>query len=198
MPAGGHYFWDVFPALIVTGIGLGLTFVPVTIAALQGVSPADAGIASGLINTTRQIGGAVGIAAVTTIAATVAANDTGVTHAEALTHGFHAAFYALAAIALLGCAHRCGIPRPDSHRGRAGPARRRGHPRRGRVKGGTMETTSTFRELDDLVMHLKGLVMVRRLREESGAGSDELGMFSAEIDTVRNRLATLVASRPRV
>ena len=102
MPAGGQYFWDVFPALIVTGIGLGLTFVPVTIAALQGVSPADAGIASGLINTTRQIGGAVGIAAVTTIAATVAANDTGVTHAEALTHGFHAAFYALAAIALLG------------------------------------------------------------------------------------------------
>ena len=60
-----------------------------------------------------------------------------------------------------------------------------------------METTSTFRELDDLVMHLKGLVMVRRLREESGAGSDELGMFSAETDTVRNRLATLVASRQR-
>ncbi len=60
-----------------------------------------------------------------------------------------------------------------------------------------METTKTFRELDDLVMHLKGLVMVRRLREESGANSDELGMFSAEIDTVRNRLATLVASRSR-
>ena len=47
------------------------------------------------------------------------------------------------------------------------------------------------------MLHLKGLVMVRRLREESGADSDELGMFSAEIDTVRNRLATLVASRPR-
>lgn len=60
-----------------------------------------------------------------------------------------------------------------------------------------METNSTFRELDDLVMHLKGLVMVRRLREESGAGSDELGMFSAEIHTVRDRLATLVASRSR-
>ena len=102
MPADGQYFWNVFPALIVTGIGLGLTFVPVTIAALQGVSPVDAGIASGLINTTRQIGGAVGIAAVTTIAATVTADDTGVTSAEALTHGFHAAFYVLAAIALLG------------------------------------------------------------------------------------------------
>jgi hypothetical protein len=67
------------------------------------------------------------------------------------------------------------------------------------VKGGiTLESTTTFRELDDLVMHLKGLVMVRRLREKSGAGSDELGMFSAEIDSVRDRLATLVASRPRV
>ena len=67
------------------------------------------------------------------------------------------------------------------------------------MKGGiTLESTTTFRELDDLVMHLKGLVMVRRLREESGASSDELGMFSVEIDSVRDRLATLVASRSRV
>ena len=70
MPAGGHYFWDVFPGLILSGIGLALSFVPVTIASLTGVQPADAGIASGLINTSRQIGGSVGLAAVTTIAAT--------------------------------------------------------------------------------------------------------------------------------
>ena len=54
---------------------------------------------------------------------------------------------------------------------------------------------NAFRELDDVVLHLKGLVMVRRLREESGAEPDELGMFSAEIETVRDRLATLVATR---
>jgi hypothetical protein len=59
-----------------------------------------------------------------------------------------------------------------------------------------METTTPFRELDDLVLHLKGLVMVRRLREEGGAGPDELGMFSAEIDSVRHRLARLVTERP--
>jgi hypothetical protein len=58
-----------------------------------------------------------------------------------------------------------------------------------------METTATFRELDDLVMHLKGLVMVQRLREERGAGPDELGMFSAEIDTVRHRLAALATGQ---
>jgi hypothetical protein len=58
-----------------------------------------------------------------------------------------------------------------------------------------METTATFRELDDLVMHLKGLVMVRRLRERSGAEPDELGMFSAEIDSVRGRLAALASGQ---
>ena len=66
MPAGGHYFWDVFPGLILSGIGLALSFVPVTIASLTGVKPADAGVASGLVNTSRQIGGSVGLAAVTT------------------------------------------------------------------------------------------------------------------------------------
>ena len=70
MPADGHYFWNVFPALLVSGIGLAFSFVPVTIASLTGVQPADAGVASGLINTSRQIGGSIGLAAVTTIAAT--------------------------------------------------------------------------------------------------------------------------------
>ena len=70
MPADGQYFWNVFPGLIVSGIGLAFSFVPVTIAGLTGVQPADAGVASGLINTSRQIGGSVGLAAVTTIAAT--------------------------------------------------------------------------------------------------------------------------------
>jgi sugar phosphate permease len=104
MPADGHYFWDVFPALVIGGIGLGLSFVPVTIAALQGVQPVDAGVASGLINTTRQIGGAVGIAAVTTIAATVTAGDSGVSRSAALNDGYQAAFYVLAAVALAGAA----------------------------------------------------------------------------------------------
>ena len=109
LPADGHYFWDVLPGLIVSGIGLALSFVPVTIAGLTGVQQADAGAASGLINTSRQIGGSVGLAAVTTIAATATshyADSHGVlaSSGPALTHGFQIAFYALAGVALAGAA----------------------------------------------------------------------------------------------
>src|SRR6478609_6332642 len=72
LPTDGHYFWNLFPGMLVGGIGLALSFVPVTIAGLTGVSRADAGIASGLINTSRQVGGAVGLAAVSTITAAYA------------------------------------------------------------------------------------------------------------------------------
>jgi EmrB/QacA subfamily drug resistance transporter len=104
LPVHGHYFWNLFPALVVGGIGLALSFVPVTIAALNGVLPADAGIASGLINTTRQIGGSLGVAAVTTIAATATSHYVRVHGAggAALTHGFDVAFYVLVGLALAG------------------------------------------------------------------------------------------------
>ena len=61
MPADGHYFWNVFPGLLVSGVGLALTFVPVMFAGLTGVKPTDAGVASCLINTSRQIGGSIGL-----------------------------------------------------------------------------------------------------------------------------------------
>jgi EmrB/QacA subfamily drug resistance transporter len=108
LPVDGHYFWDLFPAFLVTGLGMAFAFIPMTIGALAGVSHADAGVASGLINTTQQIGGAIGTAAVTTIAATATANwltaHPGVATAggAALTHGFSTAFYVLAAIAAAG------------------------------------------------------------------------------------------------
>src|SRR4029079_11506821 len=69
VPVDGHYFWDLFPAFVLGGTGLGFSFVPVTIASLAGVERADAGVASGLVNTSRQIGGAIGLAAISTIAA---------------------------------------------------------------------------------------------------------------------------------
>jgi hypothetical protein len=56
-------------------------------------------------------------------------------------------------------------------------------------------TPSRFHELDDLVLHLKGLVLVRRLREQRGAGSDELLMYRTEIERVREQLANLVKGR---
>jgi EmrB/QacA subfamily drug resistance transporter len=106
LPVEGHYFWDLFPAFLISGIGMALAFIPTAIGALAGVRHSDAGIASGLINTSQQIGGAIGVAAATTIAATYTSRyassnpDSGA--AAALTHGFEIAFYVLAAVALLG------------------------------------------------------------------------------------------------
>ena len=108
LPVDGSYFWDLFPAFVLGGAGMGLSFVPVTIASLTGVAPADAGVASGLINTSRQIGGAVGIAAVSAIAATSSSNYADA-HAlaptsVALDHGFQTGLYAFTGLLLLGAA----------------------------------------------------------------------------------------------
>ena len=65
---GGSYVTDLLPGFLLIGVGIGFSFVPITIAALAGVQPAEAGLASGLINTSQQIGGALGIAALSTIA----------------------------------------------------------------------------------------------------------------------------------
>jgi EmrB/QacA subfamily drug resistance transporter len=109
MPSDGHYFRNVFPGLVVSGVGLAFSFVPVMIVGLTGVQPADAGIASGLINTSRQIGGSIGLAAVTTIATTRSSHyaDSHAVSAfsgPALTHGFQIAFYTLVGLALAGAA----------------------------------------------------------------------------------------------
>jgi MFS family permease len=104
----GHYFRDLFPGFILSGLGLALVFVPMSIGALTGVREADAGIASGLINTTQQIGGAIGVAAATTIATTFTTHyvhsHAGISalSGAALTHGFQVAFYVLAATAAVG------------------------------------------------------------------------------------------------
>jgi EmrB/QacA subfamily drug resistance transporter len=108
LPVDGHYFWDLFPAFVLGGAGMGLSFVPVTIASLTGVERSDAGVASGLINTSRQIGGAIGLAGVSAIAASSTSNYLH-SHAAltagsgaALDHGFQTALYALTGVLLLG------------------------------------------------------------------------------------------------
>ena len=107
LPVHGHYFWDLFPPFVLSGIGMAFAFIPMTIGAVAGVKPAEAGIASGLINTSQQVGGAIGVAAATTIAATYTSryvqSHAGAmpTSAGALTHGFAIAFYVLAGLAAL-------------------------------------------------------------------------------------------------
>jgi EmrB/QacA subfamily drug resistance transporter len=104
LPAGGHYFWNLFPGMVVGGVGLALSFVPVTIAGLTGVSRADAGIASGLINTSRQVGGAVGLAAVSTIVTAYTTGGSTAAVDSGLTRGFQVGFLILSGVALLGAA----------------------------------------------------------------------------------------------
>jgi EmrB/QacA subfamily drug resistance transporter len=101
---GGSYVADLLPGFLLISIGLGFSFVPISIAALAGVQPSEAGLASGLINTSQQIGGALGVAILSTIATSttddaVAAGDP---VPDALTNGFEAAFIAGTAIALVG------------------------------------------------------------------------------------------------
>ncbi|HVI35102.1 MAG TPA: DHA2 family efflux MFS transporter permease subunit [Gaiellales bacterium] len=108
LPVDGHYWPDLLPAFLLSGIGLALAFVPMSIGGLTGVRQADAGIASGLINTSQQIGGAIGVAVATTVATTFTTRyhndhpDLSALGGAALTHGFQIAFYVLAGLAILG------------------------------------------------------------------------------------------------
>jgi MFS family permease len=119
LPVHGHYFWDLFPAFVLGGAGMGFSFVPVTIASLTGVERSEAGVASGLINTSRQIGGAIGIAAVSAIAATSTSNyvrdHAGVTASSgvALDHGLQTGLYILAGLPLLGVLIVLALIRPS-------------------------------------------------------------------------------------
>jgi EmrB/QacA subfamily drug resistance transporter len=90
----GTYWSEIFPGVAVMSIGMGLTFVPLTLLATTNVSNEDAGLASGIFNTSQQIGGALGLAVLSTLAASRTSSLTadGVGHAAALTRGFHVAF----------------------------------------------------------------------------------------------------------
>ena len=99
----GTYAVDLLPGFFAIGVGLGFSFVPMSIAALAGVAPQEAGLASGLFNTSQQIGGALGVA----VFSTVATNRTsellkqGESQAAALTSGFTLAFWVAVGFAAL-------------------------------------------------------------------------------------------------
>jgi EmrB/QacA subfamily drug resistance transporter len=111
---GGSYFGDIFFGLIVYGLGFGLAFVTSTIAALAGVAERESGLASGLSNTARYIGAALGVAIVSTVAVSrsedyLAANE-GANPLLVLTEGFQSAFVACVVLAGIGLALALLLP----------------------------------------------------------------------------------------
>jgi len=106
--AHGSFSGDVLVPSVIVAFGLGFAFVPLTITAVSGVKAAEAGLASGLINTTQQVGGALGLAILSTVATTrtddVMAAARGARNAlpGALTQGFQSAFAVGAGFAALG------------------------------------------------------------------------------------------------
>jgi EmrB/QacA subfamily drug resistance transporter len=101
-PVHGHYVTDVLPAMLLLGTGAGLAFPALMTVAMSGTAPEDAGLASGLVNTTAQVGGALGLAVLATLSTSRTGDLARHGHSApaALTGGYHLAFWIAAALAL--------------------------------------------------------------------------------------------------
>jgi MFS family permease len=115
LPVDGGYVVDILPAVLVLGIGAGLSFPSLMTLAMSDVAPEDAGLASGLVNTAAQIGGAFGLAVLATLSSgrTDALLETGDSTAAALTGGYHLAFIVGAGLMLAGIALAVTVLRPE-------------------------------------------------------------------------------------
>ena len=135
---GGSFAADVLGPSLLAGVGFGLAFVPVTIAAVTGTEPHEAGLASGLINTSQQVGGALGLAILATVAnsRTQSLFHAGVhSTAVALTKGFDRAFLVGAGLAVAGAILAAVlISSRDSHEHSHAARTRRGRRRRCRSR----------------------------------------------------------------
>ena len=118
IPVDGSYWRDIFPGIILMASGIGATFVALTLAATSGVSHRESGLVSGLLNTSQQIGGAIGLAVLTTVSTARTTSVMAAAHGDpaalngALVAGFHSAFWiasglavAASVIALVGLTH---------------------------------------------------------------------------------------------
>jgi hypothetical protein len=124
-PVGGDFLVDVFPGTLAIGLGAGVAFNPLLLAAMSGVAPTESGLASGIVNTAFMMGGALGLAVLASIAAsrTDSLSGAGERPLEALNGGYHLAFlvgaiFVLAAstvgaLLLRGSLHALGHEGPE-------------------------------------------------------------------------------------
>ncbi len=102
-PVGGGFLVDVLPGMLVLGVGAAVAFMSVILASTVGVPESEAGLASGLVNTSQQVGGALGLAVLASLAAAYTGLVTGTQDpVAALNSGYHAAFLVSAACLLMG------------------------------------------------------------------------------------------------
>jgi MFS family permease len=103
VPVDGRFFSNLAGPFLITGLGTAFAFIPISIAGLAGVAKHEAGLASGLLNTSQQLGGAIGVAIASTVAAShfKTLEHAGIAPAAALTGGFQWAFWVCGAIGLL-------------------------------------------------------------------------------------------------
>jgi EmrB/QacA subfamily drug resistance transporter len=119
LSAGGSYAGNVLAPSVIVAVGMGIAFVPVTLAAVSGVAPHEAGLASGIVNTSRLFGGALGLAILATIATSTTNGDLHrhITTGVALSDGFQTAFVVAAVFAFAGAVIAAvGLPRIPTRR----------------------------------------------------------------------------------
>jgi EmrB/QacA subfamily drug resistance transporter len=114
-PVGGSYVTNVLPVMLLMGAGAGICFPALMGLAMSGVAPADAGLASGLVNTTAQVGGALGLAVLATLSASRSDSliGHGASTASALTSGYHLAFWIAAALIAAAIVAALTVLRPE-------------------------------------------------------------------------------------
>jgi len=114
-PVDGQYLIDVMPAVLLIGIGAGTAFPALMTLAMSAATPSDAGLASGLVNTTAQVGGALGLAVLATLSASRSDDLVAQGHstAAALTSGYHLAFWIGAGLVVAGIVAALTVLRPD-------------------------------------------------------------------------------------
>jgi EmrB/QacA subfamily drug resistance transporter len=120
-PVDGDYWTDVLPVMVLIGTGAGVCFPSLMTLAMSGSTPSDAGLASGLVNTTVQVGGALGLAVLATLSASRTEDLAGQGHsmAAALTGGYHLAFYIGAGLVVAAIAVALLLLRPERRPRRA-------------------------------------------------------------------------------
>jgi MFS family permease len=115
-PVDATYWVDVFPSMVLLGTGAGLSFASMMTLAMSGATPRDSGLASGLINTSQQVGGALGLAVLATLASGRTEDLAGAAAPTAaqLTSGYHLAFVVGAALVLVGLIVAVTVLQPES------------------------------------------------------------------------------------